>query len=406
MRLLPLLSITVVVFFIVVCYYENGDYMYVVEKASETSFIKRFDYILFTSVMILSVIGLIAVESATRTMPNGKNMMSIQTISVVMGVVLAIIVSLIDYKVYKELGWVLFGISTLLLVYVLFRGYGEQELGSSSWLRLPGGISFQPSEIAKITFIITVSHYLERIKEENKKLDYLKLIAVAVIPIALIILQPDYGTSMVFIFTLFVMLFVWGIKYKYLFMALGLFVTAAPFIWVFMLNDARRKRIIEFLFPGSDPLGSSLQVERAKMAIGSGRLFGSGIGKGIQTQNVGSGVPVKESDFIFTVIGEEMGFVGASVVIILIFVILLRCLIIAKRSRDLYGSYIVAGITGMFGFHFFENIGMNIGLLPVTGLPLPFVSQGGSAMVTNFIAIGLVLSVSARRKQTLFNTDD
>lgn len=399
------MKLTAVVFYIWLCYYENGDFMYFVEKTGGISFIRRFDFILFTSVLILSIIGLIVLESATRTMPNGDRIMLVQSISVMLGVVLAIIVSAIDYKVYKALGIIFYCISTPLLVYVIFRGFG-QELGSSSWIVLPGGLTVQPSEIAKITFIIAVSKYLEKIKEEKKKIDYLKLLVVASIPILLILMQPDYGTAMVFIFTLLIMLFVWGIKYKYLFMMSGAFLLSTPFAWIFLLNDARKKRIIEFIFPGSDPLGSSLQVERAKMAIGSGRLFGNGIGGGIQTQNVSSGVPVKESDFIFTVIGEELGFIGSSIVIIIIFVILLRCLIIARNSRDLYGAYIVAGITGMFGFHFFENIGMNIGLLPVTGIPLPFVSQGGSAMITNYIAIGLVLSVSMRRKQPIFNKDD
>ena len=138
------------------------------------------------------------------------------------------------------------------------------------------------------------------------------------------------------------------------------------------------------------------------MAIGSGQIFGSGLYKGMQTQN--DGVPVKESDFIFTVIGEELGFIGAIVVLILIFCILLRCIYIARNSRDLFGSYMVIGITAMLGYQFLQNIGMCVRLVPVTGIPLPFVSAGGSAMVTNYIAIGIALSVSVRRKKAIFNS--
>ncbi|MFZ5985961.1 MAG: FtsW/RodA/SpoVE family cell cycle protein, partial [Bacillota bacterium] len=172
--------------------------------------------------------------------------------------------------------------------------------------------------------------------------------------------------------------------------------------WFFVLNEKRKDRIRVFFNPELDPLGSGWNVIRSKMAIGSGQIFGKGLFKGIQTQN--SSVPVKESDFIFSVVGEELGFVGAVIILVLVFFILMRCVYIAKNARDSYGSFLVTGVTSFLAIHFIENIGMSIGLLPVTGIPLPFVSAGGSSMLTNYIAMGIVLSVSMRRQRVIFNT--
>ena len=175
-----------------------------------------------------------------------------------------------------------------------------------------------------------------------------------------------------------------------------------PFIWVYALNDRRRERILTFISPERDPQGGGYHVMRSKLAIGSGQLFGQGYGSGLLTQN--GGVPVNESDFIFSVVGEEFGFIGGIVIIIIGLIIILRCIHIAKNANDSYGSFLVIGITAMLAFNFIENIGMGIGLLPVTGLPLPFISQGGTAMLAYYIAIGIVLSVSIRRKRNSFNS--
>ena len=286
-----------------------------------------------------------------------------------------------------------------------YKGTGLEEVGSKSWLLLPGGISFQPAEVAKITFIIMVADLLEKSGRPGRY-NLLKLALVAAIPVALVMMQPDYGRRCVFVI-LASMLYIWGIRYRYILISAGAAVAALPVVWFFFLKDDKERmaRITEFLFPGHDPSGASYQVLKAKMAIGSGRLFGSGLGKGIQTQNPVEGIPVKESDCIFAVIGEELGFIGTCLIVVLVSIILFRCLYIASRSPDLFGEYIVIGIFGMFAFHFFENIGMNIGLMPVTGIPLPFVSAGGTAIVSNFIAVGLVLSVAIRRKATMFNSD-
>jgi len=379
--------------------------LYFIEKTKTVSLFKRFDYVLLIAVLGLSALGIVAMKSATMTMQGGGRILLVQIISVIIGATIALILSLIDVKIYKSIALPIFLISILLLAVVLKFGFGLEEFGSNSWLMMPGiNMSFQPSEIAKIAFIISISLILENIKERKGRFNYIKLFICAVVPIGLVILQPDYGTAIVFIFIFIAILFIWGIKYRYIFITAGIGALAAPLIWTFALNDIRKDRILEFLFPGSDPSGASYQVAKAKMAIGSGRIFGSGLGQGIQTQNPVGGIPIKESDCIFAVIGEELGFIGTALVLILVFVVLLRCIYIARNSEDKFGSYVTAGITGMFAFHFFENIGMNLGVLPVTGIPLPFVSAGGTAMISNYIAIGIVLSIALRRKRKHYSS--
>ncbi|MDP4092728.1 MAG: rod shape-determining protein RodA [Bacillota bacterium] len=378
--------------------------MYSVEKTKGLNFSRQFDYPLFIGVLLLSVIGLFVLSSATKVMPgnvSGHHIMLVQGAGFLIGIVAALVLCFFDYKNFKSLGLILYIFSIILLVAVLFFGVKKQD--SRSWFNLPGMGSFQPAEIGKITMILFVCIFVERIKEEtkNKKANIIKFVIYSMIPIVLVLKQPDMGTAMVFMFILFVIVFVGGLPYKYIG---GMILAAIPVflgVWFFVLDKYQKLRFLAFLYPDKYQQDAAFNVQRAMIAIGSGQLDGKGLYRGIQTQNMG--VPVKESDFIFSVIGEELGFIGCVVVIALIVFILLRCIYIAKNSRDLYGSYLVIGITGMMAFHFIENIGMNIGVLPVTGIPLPFVSQGGSSMVTNYIAIGIVLSVSMRRKRAIFN---
>lgn len=377
--------------------------MYHVEKTKGINLVKRFDYILFIAVIVLTGIGIVVVRSATMTMPGANKMMMTQMAGVFMGVIAALVMSRIDYKDFKTLGILFYTGSVVLLIAVLFIGTGD-NLGSRSWIRV-GPVSLQPSELAKVGFILVTSIFLERIKEgAYTGKDVLKLGLYAAIPISLVVAQHDFGTTTVFLFIFFVMLFIAGLPYKYIAALGGTFLAALPFLWFFVFNENRRNRIRVFLDPELDPLGAGFNTIKAKIAIGSGQLYGQGLFQGIQTQN--NGVPVKESDFIFTVIGEELGFVGAAVVILLIFFIMMRCIYIARNARDYYGSFLVIGVVAMQAFHVFENIGMTIGILPVTGVPLPFVSHGATSMLANYLAIGVVLSVSMRRKKTIFNTEE
>lgn len=382
--------------------------MYSVEKTRGLNFIRQFDYPLFIAVLLLSFIGLVVLSSATKVMPtgytSGSRMMLAQIVGLIIGVICALILSLFDYKNFKLLGFLIYTVGIVLLVAVLV--IGEERYGSKSWFNLPGFGTFQPSELVKISTILFISVFLERIKEEtrNKRTDIIKFLIYSMIPIGFVLLQPDMGTAMVFMFIVFVMAFICGLPYKYIG---GLVIAAIPaflITWFFILSGYQKGRFFAFLTPEKFQQGEAYNVLRSITAIGSGQLTGKGLYQGIQTQNLG--VPVKWSDFIFSVVGEELGFLGCLAVVGLIAFILLRSIYIAKNSRDSYGSFVVIGITGMMAFHFIENIGMCIKLLPVTGIPLPFVSAGGSSMVTNYIAIGLVLSVSMRRKKTIFNSNE
>lgn len=373
--------------------------MLFVEKSKTTNPYKRFDYLLFGLVLILAAIGLVVFSSAVKDRPN---LLKPQVLGLIMGVALCLILSAIDYKDLKVLSLFIFFGAMGLMVLVLFFGSGE-ELGNKNWISI-AGMSVQPSEYAKIAYIILASVFLERIKDspEKNKADILKFLAYSCVAIGFVLLQKDLGTAMVFVFIFFLFIYIAGIPYRYIFILLGVAGLSLPFIWVYVLNENRRNRILTFISPERDPQGGGYNVIRSKLAIGSGRLFGQGYGSGLQTQS--GSVPVNESDFIFSVVGEELGFIGGCIIILLGLLILLRIIYISKNASDSYGSFICIGVAGMMGFNFIENIGMSMGLLPVTGLPLPFVSQGGTAMLANFMAVGIVLSVSLRRKRGNFNS--
>ncbi|NLL05023.1 MAG: rod shape-determining protein RodA [Clostridiaceae bacterium] len=378
--------------------------MYYVEKTKDFNFFKKFDYILFSAIIILSIIGAFVVSSAVNPMGNARRMIIVHVGSIIVGIVAAIIISCIDYKDYRTLGIFFYIVTTGFLVYVLFAGIGDQY-GSRSWIDL-GFITFQPADLAKISYVLLASVFLERIYDEqkNRKVNIFKFLIYSAIPIGLVLAQKDFGTALVFIFMFFVLIFICGIAYKYLVILVTTFLLSTPFIWFFVLNEKRQNRIRVFLNPELDPLDAGYNVIRSKMAIGSGQIYGKGLYKGIQTQ--GGYVPVSESDFIFSVVGEELGFIGAVIIILLICFILIRCLYIARKARDSYGTFVAVGVTAMWGFHAMENIGMSVGVLPVTGIPLPFVSSGGSYMLTSYIAVGILLSISMRRKKEIFNSSD
>jgi rod shape determining protein RodA len=392
--------------------------MYFVEKTKGNNYIKQFDYVLFITVLVLSLIGIVVLMSAMGIDPrdpwNTPNAMTSwikQLICLIIGIASAFVLCAIDYKDYKTIGFALYVLCVFLLVLVLL--FGKVSYGAKSWLVVPIIGQFQPSELMKVAYALVLPVFLERLKEDvDKKKNLIKFVIYTAIPLILILRQPDVGTALVFVSSLMVLLFVYGVRYRYFLIAAGAGIASMPIMWFFVFPKHIKDRIMIFLNPELDLLGRGLQVYRSKMTIGSGRIFGNSLFKGIQTQNsspiVGVGgfeVPLKQNDFIFSVVGEELGFIGCMVVITLILIILLRCLYIAKNSRDLYGNYVVMSITGMFAFHFFENIGMTIGVVPVTGITLPFMSQGGSALITNWMSVGVLLSVSMRRKRALFDNN-
>lgn len=366
--------------------------------------LKNTDFILFACMVILVVVGIIAIYSAGYNTDVNKDEYIKQMIWFGVSFILMVLVWLVDYNMFDIVGYILYIINLVMLIVVLFM---PTLMGASSWFNF-GGFLYQPSELMKIGTILCSAKFLSICKNNISKHDNLKrilLIAISVLtfilPIGLIILQPDFGTAMTFVVIAAFMLFKFGIKYRYIFCILAVILIAIPIVYNFMLNDVQKERINVFLNSELDPLGSGYNAIQSKIAIGSGMLFGTGILKGSQTQN--GYIPIKSTDFIFSVICEEMGYVMAVFVIVVYTVLILRLLNIANKTDDTFASLVVVGIAGMFFYHFVENIGMTIGLLPITGVPLPFLSYGGSNMLTNTLAIAIALNISARnKKDTLF----
>lgn len=310
------------------------------------------------------------------------------------------VVVILDYEVLGKLWKFLFAISTLLLVGVLFT---TPINGATSWFNF-GGISLQPSEFSKIALILGLGKMIQKAKEKEKINSIWTLILLMLfifIPIGLVIMQPDYGTAMVMLVIAGFMIFVAGLDYRYVLAAIILVVVGVPLAYEYVLPAHAKARIDVFLDPQLDPQGAGYNIIQAKLAVGSGQMWGMGLLEGNQTQ-LGY-LPMKVTDFIFAVISEEMGFVVSSLVVILFVLLIVRGFCIAKDADDLYGKLIAVGVTSMYLAHFLENVGMNIGLMPITGIPLPFISYGGSSMVTNFIGLGLLLNVSGKKSKKLFD---
>ena len=317
-----------------------------------------------------------------------------QVIAAVIGVIIALTICLLDTQFMKLIGWILYGVSLLLLVWVIIDGFTlESTWGADSWMRLPILGTFQPSELTKIGLVIVSSYVLEDMG--NKTISMIRgWVYLGMIygpPMLLILSQPDFGTAMVIVASFVCVLFVWGLKYRYFLLAAsGVIVIGVPFVWNFYLKDYQKKRILSLIFEGSDPV-SEWNLVQSKAAIASGGLTGNHTGILVK-------VPVKESDFIYSAVSERMGFIGTTAILLLAFFFLVRCLYVASKSSRKAYSYIVVGLTGSYAFHFIENMGMCVGLLPITGIPLPFVSMGGTAMMVNFISLGFILNISMDRK--------
>lgn len=348
---------------------------------------------------ILVIVGMIAIASATQLMSGGDSKyITIQGVAFILGIIAIALLLLIDYNSFGDMQTPIYIINILLLLSVFVLG--EEHKGAKSWIDL-GPVNFQPSEIVKIGFILAFAKHLEARKGKlNTITDIAISLAYIATPIALIQLQNDTGTVLVFLFISAIMFFAAEINYKYIIGAVGAFVLSTPLLWFFALQDYQKNRIKVFLNPELDPRGSGYHVVQSKTAIGSGQFFGEGLFNG--TLNNNGFIPERHTDFVFSVLGEELGFVGAVFVVILFTILLLRCIHIAKVAKDTYGMFICVGITAMYLFHVLENIGMTIGIMPVTGIPLPFISYGGSSLITNLLAIGLIINVGMRRQVIRF----
>ena len=362
-------------------------------------FLKNIEWSILICVVILICIGCVALYSATQSTEHDELIKQLIWLGVSIPIVIAVVA--IDYDLIVKSAPVGYGLMLVLLVAVLFT---SPINGATSWFVI-GSFSLQPAEFAKIFVILLMALVISKLQKDGKSeiskpVKLGECLLVVAIPVLLIIKQPDYGTAIAFVIATFFMLYAAGINKKYILISLLAVIIGLPLMYFFILPGHAKTRIDVFLNPDLDPRGSGYNIIQSKLAIGSGQLFGMGVKQGNQTQ-LGYLYP-KTTDFIFSVIGEEMGFAIAGLVIVLYVVLITKIIYIAKTAKDDKGSYVAIGIAGIFVFHMVENIGMTMGLLPITGVPLPFVSYGGSSLLTNLILIGLVLNISGRRKKSLF----
>ena len=361
--------------------------------------LKNMEWGILIVAIILCVIGMIALFSATQETEHDE--FTKQIIWFVVSIIFMVVIMFIDYNVLLKASPVLYGMCLLLLIAVLFT---TPINGATSWFNI-GAFSFQPGEFAKVFVILFLAYTVVKIQrkgqnEINKITKLFLALAVVGIPVLLLIMQPDYGTSLAFIVATALILLTAGLDRKYIIGTILIVVISVPLLYNFVLPEHAKSRIDVFLNPESDPRGAGYNIIQSKLAIGAGGLTGMGILKGNQTQ-LGFLYP-KTTDFIYSVIGEEMGFIVAGGIILLYVYLITKCIYIAKTAKDRAGSLIAIGITGVFLFHVIENVGMVMGLLPITGVPLPFISYGGSSLITNFMCIGLLLNISGKRQKTIF----
>jgi len=355
----------------------------------------EFDWLLFILTVALSVFGIVMIYSATRTLQSNTNVV-VQSAAMIIGCTLMIAICFFDYEQLKNLIKPIYIFAVAILILVLIIGIGENEWGAKSWIRF-GTIGVQPSELAKVCFVVTFSYHLSKVHDDiNKPLTIIGLLLHIGVFLGLIALQPDVGSALVFIFMFICLMFVAKLSYKYIIPIGTVSIASLPLIYKYALAEHQQKRIQVFLNPELAPLKEGYNVIQSKIAVGSGQLWGKGYLQG--TQNQMGYLPTKHTDFIFGVISEELGFIGSMIVVAALFLLIYKCFKTAQKADNAFGRYICVGVGAMMLFHVFENVGMCIGIMPVTGIPLPFLSYGGTSLVINMIAIGLVLSVSYHNK--------
>ncbi|MDQ0256190.1 rod shape-determining protein RodA [Evansella vedderi] len=387
--------------------------------------LEQLDVTLLFLLFLLMCISLLAVYSASLPYTNSRPWMDSfyfvqrQVIWFAIGTILMIGAMSVDYEVLKKLSIPLYVLGMILLLLVHFIGI--EAKGAQRWLGVEGVFQFQPSEFVKVFVLIALAHLLYSISMKGRvksfKNDCIvvgKILLLGFPPFAFILIQPDLGTALVIVSIMFSMIIMSGITYRMIGLLITLVIMSVSFlVWLHnnffelfakIIKPHQLDRIYAWLNPTEDISDVGYQLHQAIQAIGVGQLFGSGLTQGIQSQS--GNIPELHTDFIFAVIGEEFGFMGATTLIIIYFLLLYRLIIIALNCKNVFGSYLVAGAIGLFMFQIFQNIGMTIGLMPITGLALPFISYGGSALLTNMIVIGIILNVNIRTKHYMFGEEE
>ncbi|MGH2404834.1 MAG: rod shape-determining protein RodA [bacterium] len=355
--------------------------------------IREVDWVLVGVTLLLAAYGVIVLVSATHGSPEAPVFLRARVLHLVLGAVALVAAAAYDYRKLGGRWPILYAAALVLLASVFVAG--EARLGAQRWISLGPLGSLQPSELAKLAIIVTLARHLDQAKSFSRLRSLFPFIAHVGVPMLLIVKQPDLGTAMVLVAVWAAMLYVAGGRARDL-AAVGAGGAAMmPLLWGF-LHDYQRRRLMAFLDPSADPLGAGYALIQSKIAVGSGQLFGKGLFAG--TQNLLRFIPEQHTDFIFTVVGEELGLLGGTVLLALYALWLWRALVIAAEARDRLGGLIATGVATMVAFHVIINVGMTIGLLPITGIPLPFLSYGGSALLATLAGTGLLLSIGLRRR--------
>ena len=371
-------------------------------RTSRVNF-QNFDNLLNLAVAGLLLIGTLLVYAGTREWFRSYGLdpeyyLKRHILNILIGALLAYGTTLVDYRLLRAYTPIIWLASVIGLIIVLIPGFGSKINGARAWISLPGGFQLQPAELAKIAIIVGIAMIMadrENAHEDPNDLDVLKALAISAVPVLLIVAQPDLGTVLIISAAILAMISASGAPSRWV---IGLLILAVVGVFAAVQTGAVSQyqiaRLQSFVDPSADPQATGYQLRQSRITIGSGGILGKGLFNGPQTN--GRFVPEQQTDFIFTVAGEELGFIGCSLILGLYLLLFLRAFAICRRSSDLFGRLVCIGVIAWFSFQAFENIGMSMGLMPMTGVPLPFLSYGGSSMFANLIGVGLLQNVHSR----------
>jgi len=371
-------------------------------RTSRVNF-QNFDNLLNLAVAGLLLIGTLLVYAGTLEWFRSYGLdpeyyLKRHILNILIGALLAYGTTLVDYRLLRAYTPIIWLASVIGLIIVLIPGFGSKINGARAWISLPGGFQLQPAELAKIAIIVGIAMIMadrENAHEDPNDLDVLKALAISAVPVLLIVAQPDLGTVLIISAAILAMISASGAPSRWV---IGLLILAVIGVFAAVQTGAVSQyqiaRLQSFVDPSADPQATGYQLRQSRITIGSGGILGKGLFNGPQTN--GRFVPEQQTDFIFTVAGEELGFIGCSLILALYVLFFLRAFAICRRSSDLFGRLVCIGVIAWFSFQAFENIGMTMGLMPMTGVPLPFLSYGGSSMFANLIGVGLLQNVHSR----------
>jgi len=366
--------------------------------------INNFDWVTLSLIILLSITGIMTIYSATRSPLPGGEMPSYfirQFYWLMVSIIALIAVVSFDYVWLKRFSYVLYGIGIFLLLMVLL--FGRTGMGAQRWINL-GIFSFQPSEVFRLIYVITIARYLSDAQGKVGLVFLLRaFFLLAFVPVVMVMKQPDLGTAVILLLVFFSVVSTRGLQKKVVALILLIGLISVPFLGNIVwegLKDYQKNRLVAFLEPGVDPAGIGYHINQSKVAIGSGHVVGKGYLQG--TQGPFRFLPEKHTDFIFAVFAEEWGFAGSVLLLLLYLALILRGLDTARKAKDEFGRLLAIGISFMFTLYFFVNIGMTLGIMPVVGVPLPFMSYGGTSLLANFVAAGILINIRTRRFELFY----